>query len=56
MLAYLRFIWTFLYIGWHHLLQDISEPHRSFSGTSEVIMAAHDLVASLTPSRLLDIN
>jgi hypothetical protein len=55
--AYLRFMRTFLYIGWHQLLQDISEPHTSFSGTSGVIMAAHDLVARrLTPSRLLDIN
>jgi glycosyltransferase involved in cell wall biosynthesis len=57
MLAYLRFIWTFLYIGWNQLLQDISEPHTSFPGTSGVIMAARDLVARrLTPSRLLDIN
>ena len=57
MLAYVRFIWTFLYIGWHQFLQDISEPHTSFPGTSGVIMAARDLVARrLTPSRLLDIK
>jgi GT2 family glycosyltransferase len=56
-LAYLRFVWTFFYIGREQLELDLREKDSQFPGTRGVLLAIkHLLTGKLQPGRLLELR
>jgi GT2 family glycosyltransferase len=56
-LAYLRFAWTFFYIGREQLQLDLREKNSEFPGTRGVLLAMkHLLTGKLHPGRLLELR
>jgi len=55
-LAYLRFVWTFFYIGREQLELDLREKNSRFPGTRGILLAVtHLLTGKLRPERLLEL-